>query len=166
MNDKISQRNKIVENNLRLVTSRVIALNNGIYNDDLYQVGCIGLIKAADRFNKSLGFKFTTYAVAYIDGDIKRYKSREWEVRKNETIFDETDEKTELPHFYDDIITEIYINNIKKHLPEKDKNIFELRENGLTTTQIGQKVGISQTQVSRALIKIKKKYKNYDEIGG
>ena len=89
MDDENSQKNKLIEDNLCLVTSRVIALNNGRYDDDLYQVGCIGLIKAADRFDEKRGFKFSTYAVAWIDGNIRRYKNKENRIRANEISFDE-----------------------------------------------------------------------------
>ncbi|MBR2175973.1 MAG: sigma-70 family RNA polymerase sigma factor [Clostridia bacterium] len=44
----------------------------GIEYDDLYQAGCVGLIKAADNFNPDLGYKFSTYAVPVIIGEIKR----------------------------------------------------------------------------------------------
>ena len=166
MDEKISQRNKIVEDNLRLVTSRVIALNNGIYNDDLYQVGCIWLIKAADRFDETLGFRFSTYAVAWIDGDIRKYRRREKSINQFELNIGDTDTIANLPSLNDDIIAEIYLDNFKKHLSARDKKIIELRETGLTTTQIGREVGVSQVHISRELRRLKQQYKKYDEIGG
>ena len=166
MDEKNSQRNKIVEDNLRLVTSRVIALNNGIYDDDLYQVGCIGLIKAADKFDETLGFKFSTYAVAWIDGDIRKYKRREKIISQSEIGVGDTYAGTDLQFLNDNIIAEIYSEHFRNHLSERAKKIIELRETGLTTTQIGREVGVSQTQVSRELISLMKAYKNYDGIGG
>lgn len=54
--------------------------NRGIDYDDLFQAGCVGLIKAADRFDESLGFQFSTYAVPIILGEIKRL------FRENSTV--------------------------------------------------------------------------------
>jgi RNA polymerase sporulation-specific sigma factor len=60
---------------VRFVVKRYLnkARMQGIEFDDLFNTGCIGLIKAIDRFDPNLGFKFTTYAVALIRGEIHRY---------------------------------------------------------------------------------------------
>lgn len=67
-------REQVVEANLRLVRS--IAgrfLSSGQEADDLFQIGCLGLLKAVDRFDLSLGLQFSTYAVPLIIGEIRRY---------------------------------------------------------------------------------------------
>lgn len=62
-------RNKIVEGNLRLVLSVVQRFSNrGENPDDLFQVGCIGLMKAVDNFDLSQNVRFSTYAVPMITG--------------------------------------------------------------------------------------------------
>lgn len=67
-------REKLVNGNLRLVLSVIQRFaNRGEYVDDLFQVGCIGLIKAIDNFDLSQNVKFSTYAVPMIIGEIKRY---------------------------------------------------------------------------------------------
>ena len=67
-------RSFLVENNSKLVWSIVKRfLNRGHEAEDLYQVGCIGLIKAIDKFDTSLGLQFSTYAVPMITGEIKRF---------------------------------------------------------------------------------------------
>ena len=48
-------------------------LNRGENVDDLFQVGCMGLIKAIDNFDTTLGVRFSTYAVPMIIGEIRRY---------------------------------------------------------------------------------------------
>jgi len=69
-----SVREKLVNGNLRLVLSVIQRFNNrGEYVDDLFQVGCIGLIKAIDNFDLSQNVKFSTYAVPMIIGEIRRY---------------------------------------------------------------------------------------------
>lgn len=62
-----------VEENLGLVhTCAKRFKGRGIEYDDLFQAGCMGLVKAADNFNSELGYKFSTYAVPVIIGEIKR----------------------------------------------------------------------------------------------
>ena len=67
-------RTKLIQGNLRLVLSVIQRFTNrGEYVDDLFQVGCIGLIKAIDNFDLSQNVKFSTYAVPMIIGEIRRY---------------------------------------------------------------------------------------------
>ncbi len=69
-----SARNLLVEQNTGLVHSVVKRfLGRGQEMEDLFQVGCIGLIKAAKRFDVSFGVRFSTYAVPMILGEIKRF---------------------------------------------------------------------------------------------
>lgn len=69
-----SAREKLVSGNLRLVLSVIQRFQNrGEYVDDLFQVGCIGLMKAIDNFDLSLNVRFSTYAVPMIIGEIRRY---------------------------------------------------------------------------------------------
>ncbi len=67
-------KEEIINGNLKLVLSIIKNYNNG-KNDmnDLFQVGCIGLIKAVDNFDTSLNVMFSTYAVPLILGEVKRY---------------------------------------------------------------------------------------------
>lgn len=67
-------REKFIKGNLRLVLSIIGRFSNrGENADDLFQVGCIGLIKALDNFDTSQGVQFSTYAVPMIVGEIRRY---------------------------------------------------------------------------------------------
>ncbi|MEW6770883.1 MAG: SigB/SigF/SigG family RNA polymerase sigma factor [Bacillota bacterium] len=69
-----SAREKLVEANYRLVASIVQRfLGRGYDYEDLFQVGCIGLLKAIAKFDFAYGVKFSTYAVTMIIGEIKRY---------------------------------------------------------------------------------------------
>lgn len=69
----MDNRDDIINNNLGLVHACVKRFKGrGIDYDDLYQAGCIGLIKAIDSFDESKGFKLSTYAVPVILGEIKR----------------------------------------------------------------------------------------------
>ncbi len=74
-------REKDISGNLRLVLTIIQRFNTrGEQADDLFQVGCIGLIKALDNFDTSHGVLFSTYAVPMIIGEIRRY------LRDNNTI--------------------------------------------------------------------------------
>lgn len=76
-----SARDELIYGNLRLVLSVLRRFaGRGELMDDLFQVGCIGLIKAVDNFNVDLGVRFSTYAVPMIIGEIRRY------LRDNNTI--------------------------------------------------------------------------------
>lgn len=67
-------RRELINGNLRLVLSIIQRFTGRRENpDDLFQVGCIGLIKAVDNFNTDLDVKFSTYAVPMIIGEIRRY---------------------------------------------------------------------------------------------
>lgn len=67
-------RERLINGNLRLVLSVIQGFQNrGECPDDLFQVGCVGLIKAVDNFDMTLDVKFSTYAVPMIIGEIRRY---------------------------------------------------------------------------------------------
>lgn len=67
-------RERILSENLNLVRSIVHRFNYGVYEwDDLFQLGCIGLIKAVERFDLQFSVKFSTYAVPMIIGEIRRF---------------------------------------------------------------------------------------------
>lgn len=76
-----SSRDKLISGNLKLVLSVIQRFaNRGENPDDLFQIGCIGLIKAIDNFDLSLNVRFSTYAVPMIIGEIRRY------LRDNSTL--------------------------------------------------------------------------------
>ena len=70
----LAARDELIYGNLRLVLSIIQRFSGRRESlDDLFQVGCIGLIKAIDNFNTALDVKFSTYAVPMIIGEVKRY---------------------------------------------------------------------------------------------
>lgn len=70
----IKAREQYIKGNLRLVLSVIRRFQNSNENpDDLFQIGCIGLMKAVDNFDDTLMVKFSTYAVPMIIGEIRRY---------------------------------------------------------------------------------------------
>ena len=67
-------RERYIKGNLRLVLSVIKRFSNHNENvDDLFQIGCIGLMKSIDNFNPDMQVKFSTYAVPMIIGEVRRY---------------------------------------------------------------------------------------------
>ncbi|WP_300282287.1 SigB/SigF/SigG family RNA polymerase sigma factor [uncultured Subdoligranulum sp.] len=82
-------RQKMIQGNLRLVLSVVQKFSNrGENPDDLFQVGCIGLIKAIDNFDPDLQVRFSTYGVPMIVGEIRRFLRDNNAVRVSRSIRD------------------------------------------------------------------------------
>jgi RNA polymerase sporulation-specific sigma factor len=84
-----SAREEFIKGNLRLVLSVIQRFNNrGEHVDDLFQVGCIGLIKAIDNFDVTQNVKFSTYAVPMIIGEIRRYLRDNNSIRVSRSLRD------------------------------------------------------------------------------
>ncbi|AAK79662.1 RNA polymerase sporulation-specific sigma factor [Clostridium acetobutylicum] len=88
-NGNTTAREKFIKGNLRLVLSVIQRFNNrGENADDLFQVGCIGLIKSIDNFDLSQNVKFSTYAVPMIIGEIRRYLRDNNSIRVSRSLRD------------------------------------------------------------------------------
>ncbi len=205
-------KDQFIEGNLRLVLSLVQRFaGRGESMDDLFQVGCIGLIKSIDNFDLSLGLRFSTYGVPMILGEIRRYLrdnnmvrvsratrdlayraltvkerlaneknreptvseiARELNVKKEEVVLaldaivdpislfepvysDGNDaiyvmDQVSSGQGGDDWLDELLIKDAINQLPEREKNIIEMRFlEGKTQMEVAEEVGISQAQVSR-----------------
>lgn len=82
-------RDELISGNLRLVLSVIQRFTNRGENlDDLFQVGCIGLIKAIDHFDISQGVRFSTYGVPMIIGEIRRYLRDNNSIRVSRSLRD------------------------------------------------------------------------------
>lgn len=88
-NGSKTARDELINGNLRLVLSVVQRFSNrGENPDDLFQVGCIGLIKSIDNFDINQDVKFSTYAVPMIIGEIRRYLRDNNSIRVSRSIKD------------------------------------------------------------------------------
>ncbi len=219
---RASARDELVNGNLRLVLSIVQRFSQRGENlDDLFQVGCIGLMKSIDNFSLEFGVRFSTYAVPLIIGEIRRYlrdnnsvrisrslrdtayramqaKERLQKELAREPTVEEIAQDVELPReevvmafeavaapisLYEpvysdggdaiyvmdqlsdvsadtDWMEELALKDAIRSLPEREKTILRLRFMcGMTQTQVSERIGISQAQVSRlekgALLRIK-----------
>lgn len=82
-------REKYIKGNLRLVLSIIQRFSGSNENvDDLFQIGCIGLMKAIDNFDTSLNVKFSTYAVPMIIGEVRRYLRDNNSIRVSRSLRD------------------------------------------------------------------------------
>ena len=80
---------KFIKGNLRLVLSIIQRFSGSNENvDDLFQIGCIGLMKAIDNFDTTLNVKFSTYAVPMIIGEVRRYLRDNNSIRVSRSIRD------------------------------------------------------------------------------
>ena len=82
-------KEEYIKGNLRLVLSVIRRFSGGNENaDDLFQIGCVGLIKAINNFNTELDVKFSTYAVPMIIGEIRRYMRDNNSIRVSRSLRD------------------------------------------------------------------------------
>lgn len=218
-------RELYIKGNLRLVLSIIQRFTNSNENvDDLFQIGCIGLMKAIDNFDINQNVKFSTYAVPMIIGEIRRYLRDNNSIRVSRSLRDtaykaiyakeallkKNDKEPTVSEIADEIginkedivfaldaiqspvslyepvyseggdtlyimdqvsdknnkeenwVEEISLKEALSKLPEREKNIIELRfYEGKTQMEVAQEISISQAQVSRLEKSALKSMKNY-----
>lgn len=135
-------RDKYIKGNLRLVLSVVQRfMQNGENPDDLFQIGCIGLIKAIDNFDMTLNVKFSTYAVPMIIGEIRRYLRDSSSVRVSRSLRDTA---------YKAIFAK------EKLLKEKQKEP--------TINEISQEIGVDKQEIVYAMDAIQSPVSLYEPV--
>lgn len=123
-------REKLINGNLKLVLS-IIQRFTGRKEclDDLFQVGCIGLIKAIDNFNIDLDVKFSTYAVPMIIGEIRRYLRDNNSIRVSRSVRDLAYKTLQLKEEIErETFSEPTIEMLAIRLGEKKENIVNALE--------------------------------------
>ncbi len=130
-------REQYIKGNLRLVLSIIQRFSGNNENvDDLFQIGCIGLMKAIDNFDVTQGVKFSTYAVPMIIGEIRRY------LRDNNTI-------RVSRSLRDAAYKAIYAKELLTRELNRDPTIAEISERtGMTAEEINEAFDAIQTPVS------------------
>ena len=135
-------REQYIKGNLRLVLSVIKRFSGSNENaDDLFQIGCIGLMKAIDNFNTELDVKFSTYAVPMIIGEIRRYLRDNNAIRVSRSLRD-----TAYKAMY---TKEAYM---KKYLKEP------------TVNEIAAEIGISKDEIVYAMDAIQSPLSLYDPV--
>jgi len=135
-------REEYIKGNLRLVLSVIQRFSNSNENvDDLFQIGCIGLIKAIDNFDITQNVKFSTYAVPMIIGEIRRYLRDNNSIRVSRSLRDIA---------YKAIYTKEMLT--RKNLKEP------------TVTEIAEEIGVDKEEIVMALDAIQSPISLYDPV--
>ena len=123
-------REALIDGNLRLVLSIIQRFTGRRENmDDLFQVGCIGLIKAIDNFNTELDVKFSTYAVPMIIGEVRRYLRDNNSIRISRSVRDLAYRALQVREkLTRDLSSEPTVEMIAKELGEKKEDVAEALE--------------------------------------
>lgn len=123
-------RQELIDGNLRLVLSIIQRFaNRGENPDDLFQVGCIGLIKAVDNFNTELDVKFSTYAVPMIIGEVRRYLRDNNSIRVSRSIRDLAYKALQIREQLSKTLSrEPTVEEITKKLNEQDESKYTKEE--------------------------------------
>ena len=135
-------RERYIKGNLRLVLSVIKRFSNSSENvDDLFQIGCVGLIKAIDNFDTTLNVKFSTYAVPMIIGEIRRYLRDNNSIRVSRSLRDTA-------------YKAIYAreNYVKQHQKEP------------TMTEIAEEIGMEKEDIVYALDAIQSPVSLYEPV--
>ncbi len=135
-------RDLIVQSNLRLVWSVVQRfLNRGYEPDDLYQIGCIGLLKSVDKFDLSYEVKFSTYAVPMIIGEIQRFIRDDGTVKVSRSLKEMANKirraKEELSKVNGRVPT---VNELAQHLELSPEDIIMAQEANRNPSSIHETV--------------------------
>ncbi|MGN0806749.1 MAG: SigB/SigF/SigG family RNA polymerase sigma factor [Candidatus Coproplasma sp.] len=134
-------REKFIVGNMRLVLSLVKRFWSKKANaDDVFQVGCVGLIKAIDNFDVSVGVKFSTYAVPMILGEIKRFIRDGNSLRVSRSIRD----------------TAYKVLKVRERLEENDEDV--------TYDKIAAEMNVAVSEVAYALDAISDPVSLYDPV--
>ena len=135
-------REQYIKGNLRLVLSVIKRFSGSNENaDDLFQIGCIGLMKAIDNFDASLNVRFSTYAVPMIIGEISRYLRDNNSIRVSRSMRDTAYKAIYAREGY-----------VKKHLKEP------------TITEIASEIGIAREEIVQAMDAIQTPMSLYDPV--
>lgn len=141
-NGDLAAREQYIKGNLRLVLSVIKRFSSSNENvDDLFQIGCIGLIKSIDNFDPTMNVKFSTYAVPMIIGEIRRYLRDNNAIRVSRSLRDTA---------YKVIHTRDFL--MKQNLQEP------------TIPEIAAEIGISREEVVFALDAIQTPVSLYEPV--
>ena len=154
---------KLILENINLVRYLMKKNFGTTFDEELFQMGCVGLVKAGKRFDPNRGFKFATYASHIIENEWKQSYRRkrintislEELITDNLKLSDMLVDKNIQNGIY---VEEIFLKTIEE-FSDRDKRIINLDMCGIKQVDIAKELKISQPQVSRVMNKFREKIK-------
>ena len=182
-NGDMEARQELIERNTRLVFDRVSKrFSNLLYDrDDLISIGMIGLVKAVERFDLNIGSKFSTWATAWIEGEIYNFcqkDSRHWNNlslsdfdAETELEFDDTpelclcDDNNYLELIEEESEDKYIVASLLSELSTRDSEIMKLyygfyNDKCYTQEEIAKILNMTRSNVGMIIVKVLKKFKN------
>mgnify|MGYP002521422036 CR=1 FL=1 len=177
----IEERNKLVEENLGLVghiCTKVYPSCLGDNFDDFFQIGCLGLVEAADNYDPSTENQFSTYAYKFIAGRVSRAMKHDYmrhngvvsldaAVREQDldslSLVDMVEDETVRSDFDQ---AEIEEARFLATLNERQQYIWNRRKEEKTIRDIAQELGCTHQAVQQQLVKMRKLYSKFSRLKG
>lgn len=166
----MSERDEKIISNLKLVNHILWKqFPNLAYNEDAFQIGCIGLIKAVDTYDENSGAAFSTYASKCISNEIsmelRRQRRRISEVSMETIIMSDEDHKVTLENIFGGNEIDILdLDKFMKKLSPNEQTYFALRSKGYSKAQISKLMGVSRSYVTRLSQMMLAKYKRIYKV--
>jgi RNA polymerase sporulation-specific sigma factor len=150
----------LISRYIRLIWKKASAYSHGYHDiEDLTQEGLLALLKAAETFNASYGVKFSSYCEVCISNRIKNAACKNSLVTDKYFKSDAEEEDTVTPEkicIEKEFISELY-HRISSFLSKTEMNVFSLYLDGLSYSEISQKLGVSLKSVDNAVFRVKRK---------
>lgn len=169
-------KEQVILNNIGMVGSVLKSLNLNLLDEDLFETGLVGLVKAVNTFQKEKGVRFSTYAIPIIRNEVLHT------IRKKQIIssfsFDDflkLDNGDEVPYsdmiadskqFEEDVIKHMLYEQIMNMVSDKEREIISLHINKKSQQEIGEIFGISQAYTSWIIRNAYKKCKKILNVEG
>lgn len=166
----MSERDERIISNLKLVNHILWKqFPNLAYNEDAFQIGCIGLIKAVDTYDENSGVAFSTYASKCIQNEIvmelRRQSRRVSEISMETLIMADVDNEIHLKDVLGGNEIDILdLDKFMKKLNPNEQTYFALRSKGYSKIQIAKLMGVSRSYITSLSQKMLTKYKRIYKV--
>lgn len=162
----MSERDQKIIGNLKLVNHILWKqFPNLAYNEDAFQIGCIGLIKAVDTYDEDSGIAFSTYASKCIANEImmelRKQQKRVSEISMETIILEDADSEVTFGGNEIDILD---LEQFVKKLSPNEQTYFVLRSKGYSKVQVSKLMGVSRSYVTRLSQMMLAKYKRIYKV--
>lgn len=166
----MSERDQKIIENLKLVNHVLWKqFPNLARNEDMFQIGCVGLIKAVDTFNENTHILFSTYASKCITNEIlmelRKQQKRVSEISMETIILADADSEITLSDILGGNEIDILdLEKFMKKLSPNEQTYFALRSKGYSKVQVSKLMGVSRSYVTRLSQRMLAKYKRIYKV--